>query len=155
MLLFHHKEEDVSEQHMRIILFILAISLSACDLIPSSSDVTGKWKSEGESEIMIFHKNNSFELIDANGKSMIDKSSGAKATWQAITEVTPHQLYVKIETDKKSKKIPLGIYKVSNGKLILRPPKTFHNTIGGMSLGISRYEMPTDFNGVLNVYTKM
>ena len=140
---------------MKIILFILAISLSACDSFSGSSDIAGKWKCEDASDAMIFDKSGTFALINVDGKSLVDKFPGAKITWQAITEVTPHQLYIVIETDnRKVEKIPLGIYKVSNDKLILREPKTFHNTIGGISLGVSRYEMPTDFNGVLSVCTR-
>lgn len=145
----------VRAKNMRTITFFFIILLGACDLISNSADVTGSWKSDDEVGTMIFHKNGNFDLLNQDGTSMLDKSSGGNATWLTITEVTPYQLYVKIETVDKSEKIPLGIYKISKGKLIIRQPKTFHNTIGGVSLGISRYEMPTDFSGVLSVYTRI
>lgn len=131
------------------------LTLSACDLISSSSNITGSWKSEVDNGTMIFHQNGTFELLDKDGVSLFDIKSGVKATWETITEVTPNQLYVKIETKDGFEKIPLGIYKISKSKLIIREPKTFYNTIGGISLGVSRYEMAKDFSGVLSVYTRI
>ena len=60
-----------------------------------------------------------------------------------------------MEFGKKHVRTPLGIYKIKNNKLILRQPITFHRTLGGISMGGSRYEMPKDFSGVLKIFNRL
>ena len=139
---------------MRIAPILLAVTLAACDYLPSSTDVTGRWLSENNDGSLVFHSDGSFELLDKDGNSMLHTSSDAQARWQAVTEVSPHQLYILAENGDRTEKIPLGIYKIENGKLVIRAPTTYHNTLAGISLGVSRYEMPSDFSGIVDVYSK-
>ncbi len=141
---------------MRIILLTLSLLLSACDLGTSSGDITGRWKGQDEKDgIMVFNKDGSFEILDANGLPLIKSEPKPVVTWETITEVEPFQLYITTSVGNETERIPLGIYKIENGKLILRGPITYYRTIGGFSMGVSRYEIPTDFSGVLQVFKKI
>ncbi len=65
-----------------------------------------------------------------------------------VAEVNPKQLYLKfIKRDELLGKVPFAIYKFQKGKLVLCDAREYQRTIGGFSIGESRYEFPTDFSG--------
>ena len=74
--------------------------------------------------------------------------------YEAVTEIEPHQLYLIMSVDGKSERIPFGIYKTEGNKMIIRPPTEYHRTLGGFDMGVSRYEIPKDFSGIVEVYER-
>lgn len=58
-------------------------------------------------------------------------------------------------TDDEEERIPLAIYKIENNKLILRDTIEYHRSLGGIDMGVSRYEFPEDFNGILRVFDRV
>ena len=90
----------------------------------------------------------------ANQHSVVKKNVIVK--WETITEIEPHQIYITFHTkDKKPERFPFGIYKIVNNKLIIRGVRTFYYSYGGIKMGVSRYEMPKDFSGILRVFIKV
>ncbi len=144
------------------VLILLTIVLTSCDFSTNDDNIVGKWKGQNEEDgIMIFYKNGIFEILDKDGKSVFvgdsvfDGESKPSMTWEAITEVEPHQVYITMTIGDKIERIPLGIYKIENNKLILRNPIEYHRTIGGLDMGISRYEIPKDFSGIVTVFERI
>jgi len=84
---------------------------------------------------------------------MLDASTSVPK-WQAVTEIEPHQLYALAEMENEVRRIPIGIYKIEGDRLILRRVQTFQRTVGGLPFGEPRYEMPTDFSGVVEVLSR-
>ena len=137
-------------------LILLTIVLASCDSSTNGDNIAGKWKGKNnEDGIMIFHKNGMFEILNKEGKSPFDSEAKPSITWEAITEVEPHQVYITMTAEDKTERIPLGIYKIENRKLILREPITYHRTLGGLDMGISRYEIPKDFSGIVKVFERI
>ncbi len=144
------------------VLILLTIVLTSCDFSTNDDNIAGKWKGQNEEDgIMIFYKNGTFEVLDKDGKSVFvgepvfDGESKPSMTWEAITEIEPHQLYITMTIGDKSERIPWGIYKIENNKLILREPIEYHRTIGGLDMGVSRYEIPKDFSGIVTVFERI
>ena len=134
----------------------LSIGLASCDSSPNADNISGKWEGQNDEDgIIVFHKNGIFEILNKEGKSAFDGELKPSMTWEAITEVEPHQVYITMTAADKTERIPLGIYKIKNGKLIIREPITYHRTLGGFDMGISRYEIPKDFSGIVTVYERM
>lgn len=141
---------------MKYVSIILILLLSACGFLSDESAIVGTWKGDNPIDgIMVFHKNGKYEIFKRDGSPIIEESSTLTATWEVVNEVEPHQLYITIEVDGKSERMPFGIYKIEGKKLILRQPNVYERTYGGFSVGISRVEMPKDFSGVLSVFTKI
>ena len=119
-----------------VFLFIGIISLGVIKN-SSDSDITGKWQSTGHSkEVLTFSKDGRIlEIPDSK--------------YEVVTSVEPNQLYmVAKDSDGTLKRIPLGIFKVSGNKLTIAYAKYFDRVMAGMSLGLSRIEIPKDFSGV-------
>ena len=137
-------------------IFVFVALLVASPIWGSDIEIIGKWRGQNpEDGIMIFNKNGKFDVVDQDGNSAFSHNPQPVITWEAITEIEPHQLYIHISYDNKIRRTPLGIYKIVKDKLILRPPKTYHRTFGGFDMGVSRYEIPKDFSGVINVFKKI
>jgi len=94
-------------------------------------------------------------MVDQDGNSAFSYNPQPVITWEAITEIKPHQLYMYLSYKDKTERIPLGIYQIVKDKLIFRQAKTYHRTLGGFDMGVSRYEIPKDFSGVINVFKKI
>jgi hypothetical protein len=139
------------------VLTLLSIGLASCDSSTNDVNIAGKWKGQNnEDGIMIFHKNGMFEILNKEGKSpFASELKKLSITWEAITEVEPHQVYITMTSEDKTERVPLGIYKIENRKLILREPITYHRTLGGLDMGISRYEIPKDFSGIIKVFERI
>jgi hypothetical protein len=117
--------------------------------------ITGKWRGTNPADgILEFQKNGTLLMTDHAGKTF-GADSDIKVTWEVVDEVSPPQIYAIATSREQSVRMPLGIYKVENGKLIIRSTKDYYNTIGGIPLGLSRQEMPTDFSGVVSVYERI
>jgi hypothetical protein len=139
-----------------LVLILLTIGLVSCDSKTNGDNIAGKWKGRNDEDgTMIFHKNGMFDILDKNGESPFDGEPKPSITWEAITEVEPHQVYITMTAGDKTERIPLGIYKIENNKLILSEPITYHRTLGGIDMGISRYEMPKDFSGIVKVFERI
>jgi hypothetical protein len=127
----------------------------ACNLDFLAPSIEGRWVGNNPSDgVLIFHKDGKFEILNSEGVVVFNDPLTSSVTWESVKETNPHQLYINIIHNKESKRIPFGIYKIENGKLILRAAIIFTRNIGGISLGISRYEMPKDFSDVVNVYVR-
>lgn len=139
------------------ILTLFTIVLTSCDFSTNDDNIAGKWKGQNEEDgIMIFYKNGTFEVLDKDGKPVFDGESKPSMTWEAITEVEPHQLYITMTIgDREPERSPMGIYKIENNKLILRDPIEYHRAIGGFDMGVSRYEIPKDFSGIVKVFNRI
>jgi len=139
-----------------LVLVGVTIGLTSCDSSTNGDNIAGKWKGQNDEDgIMIFYKNGVFDILNKDGKSVFEGEPKPTMTWEAITEVEPHQLYITMTAGNKTERRPLGIYKIKNGKLILSEPMTYHRTLGGLDLGISRYEIPKDFSGIVKVFERM
>jgi hypothetical protein len=120
---------------------------------PSNKTIIGKWIENGydKSGSIEFKKNGIVILYDSNGKSLFPTIN---ITYENITEVTPHQIYWNISYNGEMIRKPFCIYKIENDKLIMRDPIEYHRTLGGVDMGVSRYEIPKDFNGVIRVFKR-
>ena len=94
-------------------------------------------------------------MLDHNRKPILENDEGVSIKYEAIAEIEPYQLYIIMSTDEKYQRTPFGIYKIEGNKLIIRQPIEYHRTLGGFNLGVSRYEIPKDFNGVVEVFEKL
>ena len=124
--------------------------LTAC--FGGSDSLIGTWYNESEGGYLVFSKSGQFEMLGPDGTSVTPE--GASSTYEAVSEVTPYQLYLRFDIDGKSERFPLGIYKIENGKLILREAAEIHRSLGGFDMGVVRYEMPSDFSGVVKVFER-
>ncbi len=130
--------------------------LFSSNAVGESKSIIGSWVGTStEDGILVFHNSGKMEIFSSTGEPLVDKPPIPTITWEAIEEVIPNQLYMTIEADGKKMRRPLGIYKIVNGKLILREPIEYHRSFGGFDLGVSRYEIPKDFSGVLKVFKKI
>jgi len=123
----------------------------------NKNPLIGTWKgltANGTYEHIIFKENGSIEILDEEMTNPYS-GKGISLSYEAINEVTPHQLYITMKFQGKSERIPLGIYKIKNEKMVLREPIEYHKSIGGFDLGVSRYEMPKDFSGIIKTYEKI
>jgi len=133
-----------------VLSVLLTIVLNAC--VAQSSSIVGTWYNEEQGGYLVFGRNGQFDMQDVDGVSVTPE--GGISTYESISEVVPHQLYVRFEIDGNSERIPLGIYKIENGKLIMRDAIEIHRSLGGFDMGVTRYEMPSDFSGVLRVFER-
>ena len=140
---------------MKKAILTFLVIFTSCGLIDSSQSIVGKWKGKNvEDGIMIFKKNGEFDILDKSGISAFGDKTKISIKYEAITEVEPNQLYIIFTDENKSHRAPLGIFKIENRKLILREAIEFHRTVGGFDMGVSRYEMPKDFSGVIKIFEK-
>lgn len=112
--------------------------------------IRGKWKlisDTGYSEYL--------EFLEGGKLSILDGKEEMTYRYETIEEVTPHQLYCIVKDNEQTIRYPWGIYKIVNNKLIIRSIIEYHRSLGGFDMGISRYEIPKDFSGVLNVYERI
>lgn len=143
-------------RHSILVLMLLCLLFVVSCTKSAENELVGEWKGQQDEDgIMVFHKNGMFEGFDKDKASLFEGKQKPSMTWEAITEVEPHQIYIILKAEGKVERMPLGIYKIENGKLILRQPTTYHRTIGGLDMGVSRYEMPKDFSGILQVFERI
>lgn len=143
---------------MRKIFLLIFIALFSCGLSSNEDNIVGKWKGQQtEDGIMFFHENGMFDMLDSDGKSAFFNNNEPTPiiTWEIITEVEPHQLYITMEFSDKTEHFPLGIFKIKKNKLILRQTIVYHRYLGGFDMGVSKYEMPKDFSGILKVFERI
>ena len=138
-----------------IILF--SIFIIACSGSSSSDNLIGTWRGieDGKFIYLIFKRNGDLEMLDHNRKPISEDDENISTKYEAITEIEPHQLYIIMSTAENYQRTPFGIYKIEGNKLIIRQPIEYHRTLGGFDLGVSRYETPKDFNGVVEVFEKL
>ena len=140
----------------KILIFLIIILLSSCTLFKSDETIIGKWIGfNSEDGIIEFKENGVLLIFDKNGKSVFSKEEIKNISYEAINEVIPHQIYLNMSENGKTEIIPFGIYKIENDKLIIRDPIEYHRTLGGFDMGVSRYEIPKDFNGFVRVFKKV
>jgi hypothetical protein len=131
-------------------------ALVSCGWVSDGNNITGKWRGqEAENGTMIFYKNGKFDILNKDEKSVFSNEPKPTITWKVVTEVEPHQVYITMSVGDKTERIPLGIYKIENNKLILRETTTYIRTLGGIDMGVSRYEMPKDFSGIVKVFERV
>ncbi len=136
-------------------LILLTLALTSCERPPAGDTIVGKWKGrQTEDGIMVFHANGTFDMLYEDKASVFDYETKPNMTWEAITEVEPYQVYITMKAKDKTQRMPLGIYKIENNKLILRQPTEIHRTLGGFDMGVSRYEIPKDFSGIVQVFER-
>ena len=141
---------------MRYMSLFFILALVSCGWISESDDITGKWRGQQAKDgTMIFYKNGKFDLLDKDGNPVFSEEPKPTMTWEVITEVEPHQAYITMSVGDKTERFPLGIYKIEKNKLILREPTTYIRTLGGIDMGVSRYEMPKDFSGIVKIFVKV
>lgn len=139
-----------------IIIPFLLLFLPSCALLSSKDSLVGKWEGKNpEDGILEFKINGEINLFDKNGRSAFTEKEVKKVSYENVTEVTPHQIYLNFSVNEKTERIPFGIYKIENEKLIIRDPIEYHRTLGGFDMGVSRYEIPKDFNGIIRVFKRI
>jgi len=137
------------------VLALITLTFISCNSKKGNKSLVGKWKGVNSKDgFMVFYKDGKADILNENGVSAFDDKKNVKINYEVITEVSPHQIYLTISENDESQRIPLGIFKIQNGKLIIRDPIEYHRTMGGFDLGVSRYELPKDFNGILRVFIK-
>jgi hypothetical protein len=135
------------------LLMVLCFYLAGCEG-SLSEEIVGTWVGKNEADgTMTFHSNGVFELLSKDGGETGD--ADMKVTWEVVDEIQPAHLYISVELNEKVHRVPLGIFTIEGGDLILRQPKEYKRHIGFMPIGNIRYEMPTDFAGIVNVYQKV
>lgn len=140
---------------MKLIFVLFSALLTSCNYFVEES-IVGKWKGENSVDGMIvFHKNGKLEVFDNNGIPAIKAEDGVEAKWEVIDQVSPKQLYVNVSVGEKNTRTPHGIFKITDGKLIIREVRTYYNTISGIKMSVSRHEVPKDFSGVIQTYTRI
>lgn len=139
-----------------IIVAAVVVFIANAFLGSNSASIVGTWRGQDpEDGIMTFHKDGTFEAMDANGT--VQELDGAFFTYDIIDEVEPHQLYLTLISthDEINERFPVGIYKIENDRLIMRQVITYDRYIGGISVGTSRYEIPEDFSGELDIFERI
>lgn len=143
-----------------LLLYVfLFLFLSCTDF--NNNRLEGKWEGQdnnGKEVVLIFKKNNDFDMLTNNQsiyQSLSDSDLSIKdlsIKYEAIMDVIPHHLYIKVDSKERqvAEKMPLGIFKFSKGKLVIRESIEYTRTIGIIPVG-KRYELPTDFNGPLMI----
>lgn len=141
------------------IAVLASIILTSCTV--GNDSLIGKWESTNiPAEYLVFGSDNGFDVQEENGTSLQEKMTAEQQgyvglSYEAVTEIEPHQLYMVMHAGGTSWKEPIGIYKVEGNKLILRRVAEFHRTLGGFDMGVSRVEMPQDFGGVVETYLRV
>jgi|TARA_B100001964_G_C14011981_1_gene499762 hypothetical protein len=139
---------------MKYLLLVFSLAF-ASHAWGGDNNIIGKWQGQNTKDgVMIFYENGKLDLLSKDGKPAFSGKSAPTITWEAIIEVIPHQLYINMSHKDRRERIPLGIYKIVKNKLILREPITYHRTMGGFDMGVSRYEIPKDFSGILKVFKR-
>lgn len=110
----------------------------------------GTWHGEDATGTVIrltFHNDGRLTMRDGAGNDFTDSSEG-HLEYHALPEVSPMQLYLKVNdgTEIKSK-MPFGIYKFENGKLVICQAIGSQRTMYGIPLGRATYEFPKEFSG--------
>jgi hypothetical protein len=114
--------------------------------------IVGRWKGRSsEDGVMHFKSDRKFEMLTPEGKNAME---GGTATYELVTEVEPWQMYMTITYQGKTERMPLGIFKIQAGKLVIRSVTEYRRSLYGMDIGHGRYDMPKDFHGVVSVYEK-
>jgi len=143
----------------KLIPLMAAIVITACTL--TNDSLVGRWESTNmPPEYLVFGSYNSFDVQEKNGTSLQEEMTAQQQgyvglSYETVTEIEPHQLYMVMSAGGSSWKEPIGIYKIEGNKLILRRVTEFHRTLGGFDMGVSRVEMPEDFNGVVETYIRV
>src|SRR5205823_3109268 len=126
---------------------LLTVACVACG--SSRESLVGEWSGEDHTGARIqmrFAKNRSFEIVSPTQN--LSPPAGVRLEYSELAEVTPKQLYLKLfKNGELVEKIPFAIYKFEAGKLVLCQTKEFRSTLGGIPIGQSRYEFPTEFTG--------
>ena len=138
------------------ILIVLILIISSTHVYGGVDEIVGTWKgTDPKDGVLIFRNDYSLEIKrDINETDSVGTGK-VKFKWETITEVNPNQLYFIISLDEKTQRIPFGIYKINNNKLIIRQSKEFHKSLGGIDMGVSRYELHKNFKGILKVFKKI
>lgn len=124
------------------------------NLLTSKDPLLGTWSNSSKDEYLVFKDNNIIEILDENMEN-VSPNENISTKYESITEIEPYQLYVTVEFEGKIERMPLGIYKIENRKLIIGKPFEYHRTIGVIDVGVSRYEIPKDFSGIVTTYEKI
>jgi hypothetical protein len=141
---------------MKIIFITILLLLSGCGQGMFQNEIVGKWKSLDDRDgIMVFSSSGDFEVLDITGAQINFSGDRPSITWESITEVKPNQLYITMNVGGKAHRVPFGIYKMENDKLIFREALEFNTTVGGFNFGAPRYEMPVNFSGNIKVFKRM
>ena len=142
---------------MKKAIFIFLIFITTCGFIDFNQPIIGKWKGNNPKDgILVFKKNGEFNVIDENGKSVFEPTdSKVTIKYEILTELEPNQLYLNFFNENETHRVPFGIFKIEKGKLFLRESIEYHRTLGGIDIGVSRYEMPKDFSGIIKVFDKL
>jgi len=147
--------------NLRLALVILASIVVVSCVNASTNTLVGSWSRQTGTigEFLTFEEDGNFITISIdssnNSTDVMPDHGESKILYEIVDEVDPHQLYLVLTGQKRSERIPFGIYKIENGKLIIRSVNEIHRSLGRFDMGVVRYEIPTDFNGVLSVYQRM
>ena len=143
----------VGTNNMDKVFLTLLIVFTACGLVNANETIVGKWKGGNpEDGVLIFKKNGEFDIIDKNGESAFKSENKFTIKYEIIAELEPNQLYLNFLHENSTHRIPFGIFKIENGRLFLRESIEYHRSYGGFDMGVSRYEMPKDFSGIVKVF---
>lgn len=125
-------------------LAITLTTVSACG--PSLEGTWSGYDSSGEAISLIFGTGNSLTIVTANGDT-VAAPEGGTLKYEVLDELYPHRLYVQLARGDASRQLPLGIYKIERGRLVICDVKATQGTIGFIPIGEPDYEWPTDFTG--------
>lgn len=126
----------------------LAITLTvmaACQ--PSLEGTWSGYDSSGEEISLTFGTGNSLTVVTASGEAVVPPENGI-LKYDVLDEVYPKRLYMQLAMgDTLRRQLPLGIYKIERGRLVICDVKATQQTIAFLPIGQPSYEWPTDFTG--------
>lgn len=142
-----------------LMLGIWFIILTWCSIEEFILNESLNWYWKNNNDYIHFQTDGSIEFLKWTwgtvSKIIEDITENKKLTYEVVETVIPHQMYLRTELSNKLIRIPFWIYKIEEDKLIFKYSNEIHKTIWVIDMWISRVELPTNFIGELDVWTKV
>jgi hypothetical protein len=125
---------------------VLILACASCQ-----PDLEGTWSGtddSGKPLTLIFGPDRQLEVNGPDGPLSESLQGQTRLEFETLEEVDPRQLYmVFVLGDSLRRRMPLGIYKIENGRLVICPAKGSQPTFGFVPFGEPTFEWPTEFAG--------
>lgn len=140
-------EDTIPTPRLPIAATALAVTLttvSACQ--PNLEGTWSGYDSSGAAISLTFGTDNSLTVV--NSGDAVVPSEGGILRYDVLDEVYPKRLYLQLAMgDTLRRQMPLGIYKIERGRLVICDVKATQEAIAFIPIGEPTYEWPTDFTG--------
>jgi hypothetical protein len=124
----------------------LLLCLAACN-----DQLHGTWSGTDHTGLpvtLVFEPDGHMEMVGPNGPLSSSLEGNPRLEYEVLNEVEPPRLsMVFLLGDSIRRPMPLGVYKIENGRLVICMATSTQPTLGVIPFGEPTFEWPTEFTG--------